>query len=170
MITVSVGDAPAALRAAVLAMKRADSGVRRDVAARMRETMNPAWRQAVESRARTNMDARILGKGARIGGGNPPQLVAASSTRKLSGGIAPNTDWQAYEFGANREKTATYTTHSRKGKAYKVTRHTARQLPPRTARGRVLYPAAAEILPRVAAYFVQSVVRAFMDAADGRAD
>lgn len=164
ILNVSVGDAPAELRAATLAMRRADSAVRRDVASRMRETMTPSWRSEV-SKGGTGMGGRILASGARIAGGNPPQLIAASSKRKIGsgGGLVPDRHWAGYEYGANRDMTRTLT--SSRGKTYK--RHVARHLPARGA-GRVLEPAAARILPRVAALWTQSVVRAFMDAADGK--
>lgn len=160
MLNVDVGDAPAELRAAVLAMKRADSAVRRDVAQRMRETMNPVWRSEVTNGA-TGMAGRVLAGGARIAGGNPPQLIAASSRRKIGRGIIPDRHWAGYEYGANHGTTRTVT--SAKGTRYR--RHVMRHLPAR-GKGRVLEPAAARILPRIAAYWVQSVVRAFMDAAE----
>ena len=162
MLNVDVGDAPAELRAAVLAMKRADATVRRDVAQRMRETMNPAWRSEVTNGA-TGMAGRVLAGGARIAGGNPPQLVAASSRRKIGRGIIPDRHWAGYEYGADHRSTRTVT--SSKGTRYR--RHVMNHLPERGP-GRVLEPAAARILPRVAAYWVQSIVRAFMDAADGK--
>ena len=162
MLNVSVGDGPAQLRAAVLAMKRADTTVRRDVAARMRETMGPAWRNEV-TKGGSGMAGRVLSAGARIASGNPPQLVAGNSTRKLGRGIVPSKHWAGYEYGADHRSTRTVT--SSKGTRYR--RHVMNHLPERGP-GRVLEPAAARILPRVAAYWVQSIVRAFMDAADGK--
>lgn len=165
MLNVTVGDAPAELRAAVLAMKRADSSVRRDVAARMRETMNPEWRQEVTSRAGGGMEAAMLTAGVRIAGGNPAQLVAASSRRRVGsgGGLVPDRHWAGYEYGANRNSVSTVT--SPRGKSFK--RHTKRHLPAR-GKGRVLEPAVKNLLPRIASFWAQSVVKAFMDAADGK--
>lgn len=162
MLNVDVGDAPAELRAAVLAMKRADASVRRDVASRMRDTMNPVWRTEVTKGA-SGVAAAVLASGARIAGGNPPQLVAAASRRAIRGTrIVPDRNWAGYEYGAT---DATRMVASAKGTRYR--RHVMRHLPPR-GKGRVLEPAAARILPRIAAYWVQSVVKAFMDAADGK--
>ncbi len=168
MLNVAVGNAPAELRAAVAAMKRADSGVRRDVSGRMRETMNPVWRTALASNltGAGPMEGRILTAGARIAGGNPPQLITASSRRKIGhgGGLIPDRDWPGWEYGANGDKTSTMT--SKKGTSYR--RHTTRHLPGRRASGHVIGPTVATILPRIASYWTQSVIRAFMDAADGR--
>jgi hypothetical protein len=168
MLTLSVGDAPAELRAAVLAMKRADAEVRRGVSARMRETMNPEWRSEVTQHLTGSgpLEGRMLTAGVRITGGNPPQLVAASSRKRVGrGDLTPAENWQLYEFGSHGTKRSKMT--SRKGRAY--TRRTTTGLPAFRKTGRVLYPAAARILPRVAAFWAQSVIRAFLDALDGKA-
>lgn len=167
MIGISVGDAPAELRAAVLAMKRADSEVRRGVAARMRETMNPAWRSEVNQHltGAGRLEGRMLTAGARIAGGNPPMLVAASSRKRVGrGDLTPAENWQIYEFGSHGTKVSKVT--NRQGTTFR--RHTTRGLPSFTKTGRVLYPAVARILPRVAAYWAQSVIRGFMDALERR--
>lgn len=166
MLNVNVGDAPAELRAAVLAMSRADSEVRRDVSGRLRSTMNPVWRGLLAGNltGAGPMEGRMLLAGSRIAAGNPPQLVTASSRRRVGsgGGLVPDQDWHGWEYGANGDKTSTVT--SRKGTRYK--RHTTRHLPPRTPNGRVIGPTVARILPRIASFWTQTVVRAFLDAAD----
>lgn len=160
MMALNVGDAPDALKAAALAMKRADATVRKDVSQRMRETMGPAWKSEVTAAA-AGRSAQIFVPGTRIAAGNPPQLVAASSRRKLGRGLIPDKHWAGYEYGATDQ---TRRQKSRSGHTYK--RHVMRHLPARSAGGHTLGKAAAEILPRVAAYWAQSVVKSFMDAAD----
>lgn len=164
---LKVGDAPAELRAAVLAMKRADSTVRRDTAGRMRQTMNPIWRSelAANLTGADPLESRMLTTGARIAGGNPPQLITASSRRKVGsgGGLVPDRDWHGWEYGSRGNKTSTV---ARKGTTYR--RVTTRHLPTRTGTGRVIGPTVSGILPRIAAFWTQSVIRAFMDAADGK--
>lgn len=161
MLNISVGDAPAELRAAVLAMKRADATVRRDVATRMRQTMGPVWAGEL-SQHLTGWpnEGRMLTAGARIAGGNPAQLVTATSRRKVGRGLIPAEHWAGYEYGANRD--AWTTVRGRRG-TYK--RRVKRHLPART-KGRVIERAVVRVLPRVAAYWTQSVVRAFMDAVE----
>lgn len=166
MIAVSVGDAPAELRAAVLALKRADSSVRRDVSQRMRETMTPAWKQEVTSHLTgRSLEGAMILPGTRIAAGNPPQLIAGSSKRTIGsgGGLTPDKHWAGFEYGAGDGMRPVT---SKNGKTYK--RHVMRHLPARNSRGYVLGPASAAILPRVASYWCQSVVKAFMDAADGK--
>lgn len=163
-LNIAVGDAPRELRAAVLAMARADKEVRRDVMDRMRGTMAPEWRANVVQRLTGwTMEAQMLTPGIRIAGGNPPQLVAAHSRRRVGNGLIPDRHFAGYEWGASRDDTSDVT---RNGKTFQ--RHTKNHLPRRRANGRVLGPAVRAILPRIASFWAQSVIRAFMDAAEGR--
>lgn len=166
MFRVDVGDAPAEMKAAVLAMKRADAYVRREVSQRMKETMTPAWKQEVTNHLHgESMERAMILPGTRIAAGNPPQLIAANSKRTIGsgGGLTPDKHWKGWEFGANYNTLSRPMT-SKNGKSYK--RHAMRHLPAKNKQGYVVYPAAAKILPRVASYWCQSVVKAFMDAAE----
>lgn len=146
------------LRGVVLALKAVDKPVRSEISKETRGTMNPVWRDAVASRARTRMDAATFGKGTRIAAGNPARAVAASSRRALSGGFTPDRDGRALEFGVDRGKESTYTRKSKHG-THQVTRHTRRGLPARNRKGRVVFPAFAEVAPRMVSMYVQIVVR-----------
>ena len=156
------------LRAAVLAVRTARREVRNDIARATRQTMNPVWRDLVASRARTALDRRVLDTGVRVAAGNPPALVAAGSRRRLPGGLTPAEDWQPVEFGADPDTVTTYTRRSPSGGTHQVRRHTTRQLPARRPKGRVVYPAVAQIAPRLASLWVQLIVRKFSDAVEGR--
>ena len=146
------------LKGVALAMKVIEKPIRSEISKETRGTLNPVWRDAVASRARTRMDAAVFGKGARIAAGNPARAVAASSRRPLSDGFIPDRDGKALEFGADRNATSTYTRKSKHG-SHQVTRHTRRGLPPLNRRGRVVYPAFAEFGPRLTSMWVQIVVR-----------
>lgn len=154
------------LRATVLALKAADRDLRNDINRATTATMGPVWKSLVEANASRPMDARVLAKGARIKPGNPPVAMAAMSRRALSGGFVPTDRWHAFEFGADRETTTTYERRSPLGTVHQVTRHTRRQLPPRIRAGRVVYPAFADIVPRLISLWVQLVIRKYADAAE----
>lgn len=154
------------LRAAVLAMRVARREVRNDINRATRQTFNPVWRQLVNDRARTSLDRRVLNTGVRVVAGNPPALVAAGSRRRLPGGLVPAEQWQGVEFGANRDKVTTYRRRSPSGGTHTVRRHTARQLPARQRTGRVVFPAVADIAPRIASLWVQLIVRKFSEAVE----
>lgn len=167
---IDVRKGPAELKAAVLSFKRVEQPIRRAVNTDMRQTMNPVWKAMIEGNARRGrQDQLVLGRGARIAGGNPPSFKAAQSSRRLSGGLVPAESWAGFEFGAAGDSVTTYRRRSLNGGSHDVTRHTERQLPARYRKGRVVFPAVAEIAPRVVSYWVQSIVRHVMQAAEGKA-
>lgn len=152
-----------ALRAAVLGFRELDGVYRRELNRSTRTVLGPEFTRAVAAHGRTRTDERVLVAGSKVQGGNPPVLVAASSRRKLRGGLVPDFDGAAVEFGTlDREKRTTYT---RQGA--KVTRHTRRQLPARVKSGRVVMPAVADTVPKITSMWVQLFVRLVYDAAGG---
>lgn len=151
-------------RAASLALRSVDREVRSDINKQVRSVVTPVWKGEVESRAATPMDKTVLAKGVRVASGTSPTLVAASSSRVLSGGLKPSEDYRAFEFGANRNEKTTYSATSKKGKRYQVTRRTKRQLPTNRKSGRVLHPAVAEMGPRVMALWTQTAIRRIIEA------
>jgi hypothetical protein len=146
------------MQAAAVALRGIDKDVRRDITKGVRQVVAPVWKQAVEKNATRRMDRAVLTPGTRVNVGMRPTLVAASSRKALSGGLVPTESWRAYEFGGKRGTTKKYRGR-RGGKAFPVTRHTKRQLPEFKKGGRVLYPAVADIAPRVFALWSQTVVR-----------
>lgn len=169
MLAVQVQDGPRELRAAVLAMRRADKAIRSDISKDLRSVMSPEWASALAQHHTGIPQEKILLAGARIAPGNPPVIVAANSRRKMGRALIPSDMWQAWEYGAGGKKPTTYDRQNRKaGGTHKVTRDTHAGLPAFRKNGRVIGPAVKRFLPRIASYWVQSVVRAFMDAAESR--
>jgi hypothetical protein len=124
--------------------------------------MQPEWKRGLAEHARTRLDHRVLVDTARMAVSNQNvSLKSASVGRSLSGGLQPKVDYAAVEFGVDRSAVTTYEATSRKGKRYKVTRHTRRQLPPRIRNGRVVYPTASDLIPRLASLWVQTTVKTF---------
>lgn len=156
------------LKAVVLAVKAANRDLRTRINKATTATIGPVWVSEVQSRALTSLDRAALAKGARVKAGNPPTAVAASSTRKLRGGLLPADQWAPVEFGATQGKVTTYDRVSVKGHRHKVTRHTTHQLPGIKRSGRVVFPAFAEVAPRTVALWVQLVVRVYADAVEGK--
>src|SRR5690606_20908093 len=160
---LTIGSAPAELRAVVLLFKAAPRAIRNAINRDTRAALNPVWRGLVAQRARGRFDQLVIVRGARIKAGNPPAAVAATSKRALSGGLVPGDKWYAAEFGADRGKVETYDRRSPSGGTHTVTRHTARQLPARTKRGRVAYAALADIAPRAVSLWAHIIVRRIND-------
>lgn len=162
------------LKASVLAMKAADRDLKRAINTATRETMNPVWRSLVTANlagARAPTSA-VLDKGVRIAAGNPPVAKAAQSTRNVGHGgpLIPAKHYAALEFGAgDRNAYSTYTRKNRRsGGSHKVARRAMRGLPPRNRAGWVVYPAFAEIAPRMVSLWVQIIVKKYHDAAEGK--
>lgn len=162
------------LRGAVLALKAVDKPIRAQISKQTRDTMNPAWRDAVATHAAgARWDNVALGKGARVAAGNPARLVAASSRkalRKGQNGFVPDTMGRALEFPGNvqQAKKSTYTRRYKGGDSHKVTRRTLTGYPSPRRGGRVVYPAVAEVMPRFVSLWVQIIVRNIYEATDGK--
>lgn len=163
---LSIGNAPAELRAAAAALRVVEPTLRRELNARARTEMNPVWQAEIRSRLRSPIDRAVIGAGVRIKAGNPPEALAAQSRRRLSGGLDPSTDWAPIEFGGNRGKRTTYRRKSPTGGTHEVTRRTARQLPARDNGGRIAFPALKEVAPRLASLWAATIVRTVYEAAD----
>lgn len=171
MLTVRVQDGPRELRAAVLAMKRADKEVRGQISQDLRTVMGPEWTTMLAQHLTGLPQEAMLMAGARIAAGNPPMIVAANSKRKFGRALIPAEDWTAWEYGVskNRGTPSVYERRNRGGGgSHQVSRHIRTSLPRWKKDGRVIGPAVKRFLPRVCAFWVQSVVRAFMDAAETR--
>jgi hypothetical protein len=167
---LSVGDTRE-LQAAVLALKSADRELRGNINRATVEVGNAIWRPTVEAHATRHMDARVLAVGARVKGGNPPVAMAANSTRPVgkTKRLIPATMWQGFEFGADRESYSRYQRVNRTtGGTHTVERRTMRGLPPRYRKGRVVFPAFADVAPRMVSLWVQLIIKAYNDAAEGK--
>ncbi len=149
------------LQAAILSLRQAEPSVVREVNAETRRTANPAWQAALAARARRPLDSRIITKGARVAVGKDSlSLKAATSTKALSGGLRPASNWAGAEFGM-RTRRATIATHSRKGRPYNVTKMIGRQFANRQKEGRIAFDAASEVGTKVVAGWVHAIVDVF---------
>ncbi len=176
------------LQAAVLAMKAADRDLKRRINQATREKMNPVWQDLVKANlfGDSVMAGRILNTGVRIAAGNPPQAKAAQSSKRIgakngSRGLVPREDYAGWEFGGNRMAYSRYERKNpfrpvhggrkRRGNpagTHTVERRTMLHMPRREPSGRVVYPAFAELGPRMVSLWVQIIVKSYHDAAEGR--
>jgi len=158
------------LQAVVASVKALPPVVRRIVRNDTRAVMQPEWRAVVARHARTNQERAVLAGGGRmagvvIKGTNPPVLVAASSTRRLRGGLVPAEDAAAFSAGTRRpDLRGTWDRRSPEGTVHEVHGWPNRQLQDFRRGGYVIYPAFRELAPRVMSYWTQSLMRAVADA------
>lgn len=152
------------LQACIIAMRDAERTVRNDINATARRELTPVWQEALRAHVTTRLEARTLLPGAKVKvTARQITLVAAGSRRPLKGGLVPDREWPAVEFGAAR-KRKTIETHSRKGKPYRATRTQGAQFRTRNKRGHVVMPAAAVAGHRIVAGWVQLVIAGFEQA------
>lgn len=157
------------LQAIILAMKVLDRETKKILRRETKAMVDPEWRKAVTEHASTRLEHRVLADTARVRVSDQNvTLSSATVGRSLSGGLKPSTHYYLPEFGADRSQERTYDARSRKGTAYQVTRHTTRQFRPRNRKGYVVYPAAADIIPRIAALWTQTIVRGIHEAFEKR--
>ena len=162
MLRVASVNTSRQLQAVVLAFRLMDKELKRDINKATREEMNPVWKGLVELEAQAPGTHAVLVPGTRIQAGNPPVAKAANVyVRKLSGGAVPADLARNMEFGVNnRDRFKTYDRKNRKtGGTHKVTRRTLRQFPQAVKGGRAVYPAFAELAPRMSKLWAQLVVK-----------
>jgi len=157
------------LQAVILALKQVDRELRKQIRQHTRQMVLPEWQRAVSEHAATGFEHRVLGSTARVlVSDQAVTLKAAHIGRALGGGLKPSDLWWAAEFGANRDRQRNYTGR-RGGTTFPVKgRHTARQLRTRNPKGYVVYPAAADIIPRLASLWVQTAARTIHEAFESR--
>lgn len=154
----------AELRDIALAIQQSDRDVRRVIRQYAKSEMTAPWLTAINKRASTIPERRVISSTATVSVSDQNvRITSAAKGRRLSGGLNPKTEYGAIEFGGDRGKKSTYT---RKG--HRVTRRTQMQLRPRNRKGYVFYPAAKEMIPRLASLWVQSVVKLYGDLFDGK--
>lgn len=153
------------LQAAIFALKSVRADVRRDINKEARSKLGGLWVPALQRRAATSLEQRIILPGAKArAGGEGFSMVAASSSRKLRGGLVPAQDYAGAEFGAT-PKTATFQRRSRRGRVHQVTATVNRQFRGRSKNGRIAFDAASELGTKLVASWVVALVTILKKAA-----
>lgn len=153
------------LQATLLALRGFDRDLKKEIRVRTKAIAQPEWQKAVAQHANTKLEQRVLAQSARVQVSDQNvMLQSARVGRALSGGLKPSANYHAVEFGGDQRAKSTYSATSKKGKRFSVTRRTRAQLRPRNKTGYVVFPAAADMIPRLAALWVQTTVRTFYEA------
>lgn len=135
------------LKAVLSKIKSSDREVQSAIRSFSKSEMTKPWTDAIQSRARTRLQSAVIGATATVAVSNQNVRVqSAAKGRRLSGGLSPKDAGAPVEFGSNRFK----------------------QFGPRSRGGKVFYPAAKEMVPRLARLWVQTVVKTYADIFEGR--
>lgn len=136
------------LQAVVVAISQLDAEVRKQIRTQTRAVARPEWEDALRKQATSEQEHKLLVRTSRVTVSDQSvQVTAATQKRKaLRGGASPYSEGKSFEFGNSRYK----------------------QLPRDTKGGRVFYPAAAEMIPRILALWAQTAVRTAAEALEGK--
>ncbi|NYD65985.1 hypothetical protein [Agromyces atrinae] len=153
------------IQATLFAIKLAAKDVRKQIRVHTKAMIGPEWAKAVNEAAKSPLDKRIA-RTSTVAVADRGVTLRMGTKGFLKNSTRIDEIVKENEFGASREGESTY--RSRRGSArFEVTRHTQRQLPPKYRKGRVAYPSAARLIPRLASLWVQTTVRTFHDAIEG---
>lgn len=145
-------------------LEAADADLQARMMDQARQDLAPTWRQLLNEQIRGQQDASVIAADSQVAAGRTGfGVYAAQSSAPLSGGLTPLAQWQGIEFGA-RTRKATFLTHSRKGKAYMVTKFINRGLPSRQKFGQVGFKAASEMGTALVGTWMAVMVSLYRDA------
>lgn len=166
MVRLDVFKSPELL-ATIYALRSIDKTLQKKVRDYTKAVAGPEWKQALAQRANTRLEHRVIVDTAVISVSNQNVRVqSASKGRRLSGGLDPKTDYAPVEFGMNA-KGVTYTRKSRKGGTHRVTRVMGTQFPAARREG-PFWQSARNMVPRIAALWVQTTVKTIGNALEGK--
>jgi len=130
-----------------------------------------AWKDALNRNADTKLERRVLADSGRVRVSDQNvRLTSASLSRSLTGGLKPSESYGPVEFGANPRPAATETVRGKGSGTFTRHRDPNRPFKKPNRRGYVVYPSAAQIIPRILAMYVQTFVRAIHEALEGKSN
>ena len=144
-------------------MRNSDRETRRAIRTFTKARILRPWLESIRDEADTQLEQRVISATATVQVSDQNiRIQSAGKGRALSGGLQPKVDYPPVEWGAKHRKV----TYTRKG--HRVTRNTTAQFKRHDRSGHVFYPAAREMIPRLASLWVQTVVKTFADIFEGR--
>lgn len=150
-------------------LRNLDRDTKKALRKSLKSMAEQAWKQALAQHANTRLEHRVLVDSGRVRVSDQNvRLTSASLSRSLSGGLKPSESYGPVEFGAGPRPGARETATSRRGKQFTRDRDPNRPFKAPNRRGYVVYPAAASVIPRILAMYVQTFVRAIHEALEGK--
>lgn len=157
------------LQGLIARLRTVDRETRKAIRQATRGVALPIWQESLRSHATTRLEVRTLVDTGRVKVSDQNvTLTSATIGRRLSGGLAPKKDFHLVEFGSvDRDAYRPYSATSRKGRTFPVKRRTQRMFKARNTKGYVVYPAAADAIPRLASLWAQTAVRTLHELIEG---
>jgi hypothetical protein len=134
---------------AIAAMRVIDRSFAAAIRKYTKAMAEPEMRLAVRKRVRSRMQERVISSTTTVAvSSSNVKMRAGGKGRPLSGGLTMSQAAPPVEFGSNRYK----------------------QFGSRSRGGKVFYPAAKEMTPRLASLWVQTVMKTVAKALEGKGD
>lgn len=157
------------LLAVLRGLRNLDRETKKHLRRNLKQIAEQAWKQALAQHADTRLEHRVLVDSGRVRVSDQNvRLTSASLSRSLSGGLKPSENYGPVEFGASPRPGASERAMSRRGREFERNRDPNRPFKAPNRKGYVVYPAAASIIPRILAMYVQTFVRAIHEALEGK--
>lgn len=131
-----------------------------------RQKIEPEWNKALSASRPNRLQRRVLVSTSRVTVTDKSIRLRSGATGKLSSGASVSDIARAVEFGQAQSFRSRYQRRSERGKTHTVTRRTAIPVGPRSAKGKVVYPALERFVPEAAAIAADTfadVVRKALD-------
>lgn len=135
------------------ALRGMEPEMRAQIRKHTRPVAEPVWQEAVRGNVTDRLQTRVLSDTARVSVSDQNVMLKSASMGKVHG-VPASVLSRGAEFGADPDKVIKT---SRKGKPY--TRRRGRQFKLPRSRGYVVYPAAREVIPRIASLWIQTAIR-----------
>lgn len=125
-----------------------------------KEMVDKEWKAGLAKRAVSPIQRAVLVRTA-VSSVTPTNVIMKSATKgKVSSGTPSQVLASGAEFGADMDAYSKYTRRSPKGKTHQVTRRVNRAFGWHRGReGRVVFPTAQDLAPRIASLYVQTLLR-----------
>ncbi len=136
------------------AVRQMEPEMRKQIRARTRPVAEPVWRESVLGNSQTRLEVRALGDTSRVAVSDSNVLLKSGGVGKV-GKVPASVLARGVEFGADPNKQIK--SRSKKGTGYTRRRGRVFKLP--RSRGYVVYPAAREVIPRIASLWIQTAIR-----------
>lgn len=123
-----------------------------------RQKVEPMWRDELESSRPNRLQRAVLVRTSRVSLTRRSILLKAGGTGRLSSGARARDLARAAEFGQDQGLRSRYYRKDKPVPAparHMVTRRTAHPVGPKSARGKVVWPALGRFVPRAAAVAVE---------------
>ena len=130
------------LQGTILLMRGAGREVAKEIRGRTKSVIDPVWKDAVKLNASTTLERQVLAATARTAISDQNVTLSVASVGKaLKGGAKPVDIVAGVEFGSKNYK----------------------QFKGRNRKGYVVMPAVADVIPRIASLWIQTVVKTFYE-------